>query len=63
MYYSVRSSAGQALAVVQESSLRKKDRLGVVLTCKTQQACASPEFLQQLSKASREHVYRKATEN
>lgn len=63
MYYSVRSSPGQALAIIQESILTKKNSLGVVLTCKTQQAYASLEFLQQLSKASREHVYRKATEN
>lgn len=42
---------------------KKKNSLGVVLTCKTQQACASLEFLQELSKARREHVYRKATEN
>lgn len=59
MYYSVRSSPGQALAVIQESILRKKNSLGVMLTCKTQQACASLEFLQQLGKASREYVYRK----
>lgn len=63
MYYSVRSSPGQALAVIQESILKEKNSLGVVLTCKTWQACASLEFLQQLSKASREHVYRKAKED
>lgn len=63
MYYSVRSSPGQALAVTQESISRKKASPGVVLTCKTQQACASLEFLQQLCKASRVQVYRKATEN
>lgn len=37
----------------------EKNSLGVMLMCKTQQACASLGFLEQLSNASREYVYRK----